>query len=129
MDELGTTSLVTHEVILNPDAQPYYYTSNKRVAPVELKFIREELDRLLAAHLIIPMQSEWCAPITIATKKDGTLRMCIAYCQLNDRTIRESFTIPLVEDVLDRSVGFEFNPYVDGLSGYNVIPVRKEDIV
>jgi hypothetical protein len=48
--KLSTTSLITHKVILKPNTRPYYCTSNKRFAPVELNFIRQELDRLLAAR-------------------------------------------------------------------------------
>ncbi|KAF3626154.1 hypothetical protein FXO38_29429 [Capsicum annuum] len=53
-----------------------------RMAPAELKELKEQLKDLLDMGFIRPNVSPWGAPILFVRKKDGFLRMCIDYRQL-----------------------------------------------
>ncbi|WMV46525.1 hypothetical protein MTR67_039910 [Solanum verrucosum] len=63
-----------------------------RMAPAELKELKEQLKDLLDKGFIRPSVSAWGAPVLFVRKKDGSLRMCIDYCQLNKVTIKNKFS-------------------------------------
>ena len=67
----------------NPISIPPY-----RMDPVELKELEEKLQDLLDKGFIRPSKSPWGTPVLFLRKKDGSLRMCIDYQQLNKVTIK-----------------------------------------
>ncbi|XP_057511924.1 uncharacterized protein LOC130794016 [Actinidia eriantha] len=61
-----------------------------RMSPAELKELKEQLQELLDKGFIRPSVSLWGAPILFVKKKDGTMRLCIDYRQLNRVTVKEA---------------------------------------
>ena len=59
-----------------------------RMAPVELKELKTQLEDLQSRGFIRPSTSPWGAPVLFAKKKDGSLRLCIDYRKLNHVTIK-----------------------------------------
>ncbi|XP_073039338.1 uncharacterized protein [Primulina eburnea] len=59
-----------------------------RLAPAELKELKEQLQDLLEKGYIRPSMSPWGAPVLFVKKKDGTMIMCIDYIQLNKATVK-----------------------------------------
>ncbi|KAK4397574.1 Retrovirus-related Pol polyprotein from transposon [Sesamum angolense] len=53
------------------------------MALVELEELKEEIEELLEKGFIRPSTSPWGAPVLFVKKKDGSMRLCIDYCQLN----------------------------------------------
>ena len=84
-----------------PNAQPMYIPPY-RMAPVELKELKEQLKDLLDKGFIRPSISPWGAPVLFMKKKDGSLRMCIDYRQLNKVTIKNKYPIPRIDDLFDQ---------------------------
>ena len=60
-------------------------------------------------------------------KKDGTLRVCIDYKKLNEVTIRNSYPIPLITDIIERVKGAKYFTKLDLRSAYNLIRIREGD--
>ncbi len=128
VDEMGCTDLAEHEINLKPGARPYYCPGTRRYAPAELEAIRKNIEEEVAAGKIIEYDGPWCAPIVIATKKDGSFRKCVAYNGLNDRTERDSWPLPNIEELLERMAGHKWYTACDGFMGYYAVKIKESDI-
>nr|GEU75452.1 hypothetical protein [Tanacetum cinerariifolium] len=83
-----------------------------RIAPIELKELKEQLQELLDLGFIHPSVSPWGAPILFVKKKDGSIRLCIDYRDLNCLRVKEQ-DIPKTA-FRTRYVHYEF--LADGIS-------------
>ena len=69
------------------------------MSPDELKELKEKLKYLLDKDFIRPIISPWDALLLFVKKKNGSLRMCIDYRQLNKVTIKNKYPIPQIDDL------------------------------
>ena len=72
-----------------------------RMTEPELVEIKLQLEELIEKGHILPSVSPWGAPILFKKKKDGTMQMCIDYCQLNKMTIKNRYPLPRINDLFD----------------------------
>ena len=112
---------------LLPDTQPISIPPY-RMAPTELKELKEQLRELLEKGFIRPSISPWGAPVFFVRKKDGSLRMCIDYRQLNKVTIKNKYPLPRIDDLFDQLQGANHFSKIDLRSGYHQLRVRECDI-
>jgi hypothetical protein len=75
---------------LIPGAEPVS-VAPYRMSPLELKELKTQLEELIQKHFIRPSVSPWGAPVLLVKKKDGIMRLCIDYRQLNKVTIKNKF--------------------------------------
>ena len=75
------------------------------MAPAELNELKKLLKILLDKDFIRPSFSPWGAPVLFIKKKDGSLRMCIDYRQLNKVTFKNKYPIPRIDDLFDQLQG------------------------
>ena len=68
------------------------------MAPTELKELKVQLQELLDKKFIRPSTSPWGAPVLFVKKKDGSLRLCIDYRELNKVTVKNKYPLPRIED-------------------------------
>nr|GFD57751.1 putative reverse transcriptase domain, aspartic peptidase domain protein [Tanacetum cinerariifolium] len=78
---------VEFNIELIPGAEPIS-KAPYRMAPVELKELKDQLQELLKRGFIRPSVSPWGALVLFVKKKDGSMRLCIDYRELNKITIR-----------------------------------------
>ena len=71
--------------------------------------------------------SSYVAPICPVKKKDGTMRLCIDYRQLNARTKSDAFPTGDVLDVIDNMAGARYFSTIDFAQGYHQVPVSEAD--
>ncbi|KAH0711565.1 hypothetical protein KY289_007524 [Solanum tuberosum] len=112
---------------LIPDTRPISIPPY-RMAPAELKELKEQLRDLLDKGFIRPSVSPWGAPVLFVRKKDGSLRMCIDYRQLNKVTIKNKYPLPRIDDLFDQLQGATCFSKIDLRSGYHQLRVRECDI-
>ncbi|KAA0041710.1 putative retroelement [Cucumis melo var. makuwa] len=99
-----------------------------KMAPSELKELKMQLQELVDKRYIRPSVSPWGASVLFVEKKDGTLRLCIDYRQLNKVTIRNKYPLPRIDDLFDQLRGAALFSKIDLRSGYHQLKVRESDI-
>ena len=99
-----------------------------RMAPMELKELKIQLQELLDKGFIRPSVSPWGAPVLFVKKKDGSMRLCIDYRELNKVTVRNRYPLPQIDDLFDQLQGACVFSKIDLRSGYHQLRVRGEDV-
>jgi hypothetical protein len=118
---------VKFSVDLVPGTQPIH-KAPYRMAPTELRELKEQLQELLGRGFICPSVSPWGAPVLFVKKKDGSMRMCIDYRELNRVIIKNKYPLPRIDDLFDQLKGASVFSKIDLFSGYHQLRVREEDI-
>ncbi|XP_075486275.1 uncharacterized protein LOC142525874 [Primulina tabacum] len=85
-------------------------------------------EELLDKGFIRPSSSPWGAPVLFVKKKDGSLRLCIDYRELNKVTVKNKYPLPRIIDLFDQLQGAAIFSKIDLRSGYHQLKVKKEDI-
>ena len=100
-----------------------------RMAPVELRELKLQLQDLLDKGFIRPSVSPWGAPVLFVKKKDGSLRLCIDYRELNKVIVKNKYPLPRIDDLFDQLQGASVFSKIDLRSGYHQLKVKKDDIL
>jgi len=69
---------------------------------IELVELKKQLEDLLDKQFVRPSVSPWGAPVLLEKKKDGTMRLCVDYRQLNKVTIKNKYSLPRIDDLMDQ---------------------------
>eukprot|EP00253_Pinus_taeda_P002642 PITA_02642 len=112
---------------LVPGAAPVSRAPYRMSVP-ELIELKMQLQELLEKKYIRPSVSPWGAPVLFVRKKDGTLRMCIDYRQLNKLTVKNKYPLPRIDELFDQVKGATTFSKIDLRSGYHQIRIKCEDI-
>ncbi|KAG8474873.1 hypothetical protein CXB51_031615 [Gossypium anomalum] len=76
-----------------------------RMAPTELKELKVQLQELTYKGFARPSYSPWGALVLFVKKKDGSMRLCIDYRQLNKVTVKNKYLLPRIDDLFDQLRG------------------------
>ena len=118
---------VEFTIDLIPGTEPISIPSY-RMAPAELRELKAQLEELLSKGFIRPSISPWGAPVLFVKKKDGSLRLCIDYRQLNRVTIRNQYPLPRIDELFDQLQGSRVYSKIDLRSGYHQLRVHESDV-
>lgn len=99
-----------------------------RMAPVKMKELMIQLQEFLDKKFIRPSVSPWGGMVLFVKKKDGSLRLCIDYRELNKVTIKNKYLLPRIHDLFDQLNGANYFSKTDLRSGYHQLKVREEDV-
>jgi len=119
--------IVKHEIKTYLDAKPvrkHLRAVNPRKAPA----IKVEVEKLLNIGFIysVPL-TEWVSNPVSVDKKQGTIRVCMDFHDLNKAYPKDNFPAPFINQILDECAGSELFSFMDGFSGYNQIQIKPED--
>ncbi|GKD26878.1 putative reverse transcriptase domain-containing protein [Tanacetum coccineum] len=109
---------IEFRIDLIPGALPMV-KSPYRLAPSEMLELSNQLKELQEKGFIRPSYSPWGAPMLFVKKKDGALRMCIDYRELNKLTIKNRYPLPRIDDMFDQLQGACCFSKIDLCSGYH----------
>ncbi|KAL0546548.1 hypothetical protein IC582_016459 [Cucumis melo] len=99
-----------------------------RMAPAELKELKVQLQELLDKGFIRPSVSPWGAPVLFVKKKDGSMRLCIDYRELNKVTVNNRYPLPRIDDLFDQLQGATVFSKIDLRSGYHQLRIKDGDV-
>jgi hypothetical protein len=71
------------------------------MSTLELKELQMQLEEIMKKGYIRPSVSPWGAPVLFVKMKDGTLRLCIDFRQLNKVTVKNKYPLPRINDLFD----------------------------
>ena len=98
------------------------------MAPSELKELKLQMEELVSKDFVRPSTSPWGVSVLFVKKKDGSLRLCIDYRELNKVTICNQYPIPRIDDLFDQLQGARVFSNIDLRLGYHQLKIRSEDV-
>jgi hypothetical protein len=121
--EYGQTSLIEHKIKTTPG-----HPIKNRICPLNPTLeadLRKQIDKWQSEGLIEPSMSPWNFGLVAAPKKSGTIRWCVDFRGLNQRSIVDSHPLPNIKDNLSRLSRSCFYSTLDGVGTYHVVPIKK----
>jgi hypothetical protein len=122
-------SIVEHRLPIKPGFKPYKQPPRKIYKDEVLSDVKKEVERLIEANFIRPCRyAEWISNIVPVYKKNGKMRVCIDFRDLNRATPMDGYPIPVADLLVDAAAGHKVISFMDGNAGYNQIFMAIEDI-
>ena len=90
--------------------------------------LNNQVQELEDLGFVRPSTSPWGAPVHFVKNKEGSLRLCIDYRELNKVTIKNKYPLPRIDDLFDQLQGATTFSKIDLRSGYHQLLVRPEDV-
>ena len=91
--------------------------------------IKEEVKKQLdTGFLEVAKYPQWVANIVPVPKKDGKVRMCVDYRDLNRTSPKDNFPLPHIDTLVDNTAKYSLFSFIDGFSDYNQIRMASEDM-
>uniref|UniRef100_A0A2N9HR17 Integrase catalytic domain-containing protein n=1 Tax=Fagus sylvatica TaxID=28930 RepID=A0A2N9HR17_FAGSY len=119
--------LVAHSLNVEPGTRPVVQPMRTFHTEVEAQ-ITQEVKKLLAAGFIKPIQHpRWLSNIVPVKKKNGQIRCCVDFRNLNKACPKDEFPLPNMDLLIDSAAGHAMFSFMDGFSGYNQIRMSTRD--
>jgi hypothetical protein len=103
---------------LKPGTTPIYRTPYRMATP-ELAELKEYIKELLEKKFIHPSSSMWGGPLIFVLKNDGTQRLWVDYRALNEVTIKNRYSLLMIDDLFNQLRGACVLSKIDLRSGYH----------
>src|ERR1043165_1590409 len=92
------------------------------------KIKAEVMKQFNAGFLAVTSYPQWVAKVVPVPKKDGKVRMCVYYRDLNRASPKDDFPLPHIDILVDNTAYAKVFSFMDGFSGYNQIKMAPEDM-
>ena len=125
-NEIGCTDATEHVIELLPKQDKPFKERFRRIVLHEVEEVRQHIQEMLDGGAIRPSQSPWCNAVVLVRKKDGTLRFCIDFRQLNAHTKKDSYPLPKCPDTIESLVGARYFSTMDLKSVFWQVKVSEE---
>ena len=118
----------TYKITLKEDARPFLLSVPRKVYLPLYDETKKELNRMLETGVIsrVDTPTEWCAPMVVAPKGNGKVRLCIDLTALNRYVKRENHPLPSVDITLAKLSGAKLFTKLDANSGFWQTPLAEE---
>ncbi|XP_070008703.1 uncharacterized protein [Nicotiana sylvestris] len=134
-----------HKIQLENETKPSV-EHQRRLNSTMQEVVKKEIIKWLDAEIVYPIaDSSWVSPVQCVPQKGGMTviendkieliptrtvngwTVCMDYRKLNSATCKDHFSMPFIDQMLDRLAGRSFYCFLDGYSGYNQINIALED--
>ena len=118
MPGLGS-SMVQHHLPILPHARPVKQKF-RRLHPRWSLQVEEEIQKQLSVGFLSVVEYlEWLANVVPVPKKDGKVRVCVDFHDLNNASPKDDFPLPHIDMLVDSTTGHSMLSFMDGFSRYN----------
>ncbi|XP_027168835.1 LOW QUALITY PROTEIN: uncharacterized protein LOC113768604 [Coffea eugenioides] len=122
-----STDVVVHKLPTDPTFPPVKQKSRKFKPDMSLK-IKEQIEKQLKTNIIIVSHYPiWLSNPVPVPKKNGEVRVCVDYRDLNKASPKDDFPLPNIHILLDNTAGHEIESFCDCFAGYHQILMAEED--
>ena len=140
-----SSSICMHRILMEDDFKPTI-EHQRRLNPNMKEVVKKEVLKLLDAGVIyLVSDSSWVSPVHVVPKKDGMTivknennkliltrivtgwRMCIDYRKLNRAIRKDHFSLPFIDQMLERLAKHSYFCYLDVYSGFFQISIHPSD--
>ena len=105
--------IVEHEIKTYPNANPIWQRL-RAVNPRKAPAIKAEIEKLLKVGFIYPVPlMEWVSNLFLVDKKQGMIRICTIFCDLNHACPKDNFPTPFIDQILDECERSEVFSFMD----------------
>ncbi|GKV42144.1 hypothetical protein SLEP1_g49581 [Rubroshorea leprosula] len=120
--------LVEHKLPIAEGFRPYKQPPRRMSAEVTLK-VKEEIERLVKAGFIRACKyANWLSNVVLVLKKNGKLRVCVDFRNLNLATPKDEYPMPIADLWVDGVARHKILSFMDSHSGYNQIFIADADV-
>jgi hypothetical protein len=127
LDGLPPIRKEVHSIPIEPGHPPPFWQMY-RLSPLEYRELEKQVTAFLKAGILEMSMSRYGAPVLFVPKPNGRgLRLCVDYGALNAITIKNRYTIPRIDDLLDAVSGSKYFTSLDLTSGYHQILISEKD--
>ena len=116
--------LAKHDIELLPNTRPIkqqFY----RVSAEKQKVMKQEVSYLIENGLATLSSSPWASPCILVPKPNGKVRLCTDYRKVNNVTVKDSYPLPRIDDILDAIGNARYLTQIDMLRGYYQIELTE----
>lgn len=117
---IGLDVLQTLKAILDYQKQTLCFSKDGQLIRLQLYTKQDVIDGaadedwddddMLQHGIVVESKSEWCFPVVLVEKKDGSTRFCVNFRRLNAVTVKDKFPLPRIDDCLDLLAGKRSSP-------------------
>ena len=122
--DLGKTALIKHKIKLTN--QTPFKERYRCIPPHMYDDVRAHIQEMLDISAICKSHSPWASAVVLVCKKDGGLRFCIDLRKLNERTIKDAYSLPQIDETLNSLQGSQWFSSLNLKSGYWQVEMDKE---
>jgi hypothetical protein len=93
-----------------------------------IPLIEKEIKNMYDAKIIVPLRfSKWVSNLVPTRKKTGEIRLCIDFINLNKVSLKDNYSLPKTDHILQKAVGAKRISLLDGFSRYNQVLIHPDD--
>jgi hypothetical protein len=119
--------VIQHAIPLVEGAKPFRQNL-RHINPKLAGQIQKELQKMVDAGIIAPIRySSWMSNLVVVRKKNGDIRLCVDFRNLNQMSLKDNYPLPNMEHLLQRVTGAGMMSMLDGFLGYNQVLLKRED--
>ena len=123
--DIGRTNLMKHNILFKDDIP--FQQRHRRIPPALYQEVKDQFQQLPHAGVIRQFSSLYASAVVLVRKKNGKLRFCVDFRELNAKTVRDSYALPRIDELLDNLSGYRYFSTLDMWSGYYQVQLEEQD--